>query len=445
GKEEKGEEGSPAPVAAASLLDEPESESQPPCDGDVADRDQQGQPTLELSEPEHNLKRRLGTFVRRGFFDRIKNAFKKGAKKVKEGFEKVGDTIKEGFEKVGDAIVDAGKAVHKGAENIVETIAEKALTHDISFDFKDNNKTSLNFFGFQFRAVCGDCEGRGSAKLSLDAEGLLSNPKVALTFEGELSLHFGFDIFITQPLNIFSKNLSLLEIPLGGFSVPNVLSVGPVFKIEMGAELAVLNTLSFHTGFDFEIPRFKATVGNLKKDDGGDATQSGFNPSFKARPLTFKDSKTTLQLRLAATPIINMGVSFLNNDEVLGAGIAFENAVFARASAKTADLIDGLREANLPERAVEVEGAKGDAAAAPAQPLASDEPSRDDREEPQPRPRPGPGAEIFPPSPPPSDGGACGSKPKATIDVLSQLVAFLGPLRHILVQPINKTLFEMCL
>ncbi|KAJ3090281.1 hypothetical protein HK102_004230 [Quaeritorhiza haematococci] len=381
--------------------------------------------TSNPSESGASFRRRL----QRRQFGKIKDAIQSTAGKVGDAAgnaaDKVGTAADKATDKVVEGTKDAAGAVVNGTEKVVDKIVDEALDKDISFSFKDNNRTSLNLPNFKLRIACADCEGNGKGKLRVSAKGLLSDPEVRLEFEGEMAIKMGFDIFVTQPLNIFSRNISVFEVPIGGVSIPNVVSVGPVFKVEMNAELAVISSMTASTGFDFIIPPFKTSISNVKKakDQLGNAqvTQERFNPQFTARPLKFKGAVTSLQARLAVSPQIQMGISIANND--IGAGIAFENAVIARATLSGKGLIDLLKEAKLPEKPVEATIEKQE----------SKDPQSGD-----------PGLANAPPPPPPSPGQKCGDKPKITVDVLSVLAATVGPIRHVLATPLNKNLFEAC-
>ncbi|KAJ3091862.1 hypothetical protein HK102_013037 [Quaeritorhiza haematococci] len=384
---------------------------------------------------------------RRGFFDKIGDLAKKAGEGIKDAGSAAVDGIKDAASATADVAKDAAGAVKEGvkdaasataevakdaagavkdgAEKVVDKIVDEALDHDFDFNFKSNNKTSINLFANKLRFVCADCEGSGRGKLSVDAKGLLSDPQVRLTFEGELNVNMGFDVFATAPLNIFSRNISLVEVPIFGLSIPNVVSVGPVFKVEMATEAAILNVASMHTGFQFQVPPFKTVIGNIKKtpQEQAELQQEKFDPKFTVIPPTFKDATTTLQMKLGGAPQLQMGVSFLNTD--IGAGIAWDNAIFARVTVSAKGLIEQLREAKLPEKPEEAKDA-----------------GRQESERAQ--NDPSIAALPPPPPPPPATGGQCGNKPKFTIDALSQLAATVGIVRHVLLEPLNKNLFEAC-
>ena len=120
----------------------------------------------------------------------------------------------------------------------------------------------------------------------------------------------------------FSKsiNVTLLDLPLDPFSIPDIAIVGPELRINLLLSAAIGATANLSYGFEVNVPPNSTALADINQVNR--SSISGFgNTNFSALPFSAHVSDISLNLSATIQPEVLVGISFFDGKESAGAGV----------------------------------------------------------------------------------------------------------------------------
>ncbi|CAJ2509489.1 Uu.00g145150.m01.CDS01 [Anthostomella pinea] len=166
----------------------------------------------------------------------------------------------------------------------------KTLSHtfDLTHDMDTTLFSKATQSGLDFNVDCQNCGTKGSIAISgkisyklLDGVQSLEITATPSNIEFDLGLAFGISGNLTDD---WSKSFNILNTGLPGFSIPEILEVGPIFSIDAGFDLkAVQGSASISSGITAKIPNSATATLDIVGTD--DSSFSGWEPTISTLPI----------------------------------------------------------------------------------------------------------------------------------------------------------------
>lgn len=276
--------------------------------------------------------------AKRGFFDDIGNAFKGGAQKVGDAFTSVGkkaeDLAKAAADKAKEEAEKAKKLAEDEAKKVVDT-ATKLGKIDKNFNIplnkqvdKNRNILKTDVKGVNLQIDCVDCHTKGSLDVDMTIsikDGFVGHA----TVKDDVVFHLGLGLTASGAVKggapVLEKSIRLFTAGLPGFTIPNVLEVGPSFDIDAQASIqSITGTVHAEAGAEMVIPK-----GNKIAIHSNDKTE--VKPTFSLTPASIT-AEIDMVTRVNPLFTLNIGATFLKKGVIGGVGVA----------APTVDLTTGI-------------------------------------------------------------------------------------------------------
>ncbi|CAG8960022.1 hypothetical protein HYFRA_00013210 [Hymenoscyphus fraxineus] len=199
------------------------------------------------------------------------------------------------------------------------------------------------------KVACKECAIGGTVDI-VDGEFTLSDESNPLT----ASVDFLNDGFLRAMVNNMTAHIALeaslklsskkefertiIEVGIPGFSIPGIVTIGPIFRPVFTSSIELVGELDFSTGFDIKVPdNSTITLGIAEVQN---STVSGFQRTgVKAIPFQATSASVTLALTAGIRLDLVFGLSFFNGQGKADVG-AFFNIPTLKVSISTGTNLD---------------------------------------------------------------------------------------------------------
>lgn len=275
--------------------------------------------------------------AKRGFFDSIG-----------DGLKNLGDKITGTAGDVGKAITGAAKTVEDKAKEAAKKAEEEAKKAkdaatalgkvDKNFNLglntaveKGKKVLDVNVKGVNLEIDCLDCHTKGSVDIDMTIS-LKDGFTAQATVKDDIIFHLGLGVTASGAVKggapVIEKSIRLGTFGLPGFTIPNVLEVGPSFDVDAQASIqSITGTVHAEAGAEMIVPK-----GNKVGIRTG---KTEVKPTFALTPASI-NAQIDMASRVNPLFTLNIGATFLKKGVIGGVGVA----------APTVDLATGIAASN---------------------------------------------------------------------------------------------------